>query len=165
MPSCSYLLRDQPSHGPPRQASRLSLDFAEMAVNAKSGGKGIRVEEITPQDIKHAYSLLTGATYSEALWDTDFEFVSRWIEQAKLQQEHLGKKASRAVTNLLRKFRKSVEVAVSRANDSLKEAALPPRFLIENLDIKRRGKGARALYTIAVPPDHINLPQPTRGRL
>ena len=63
-------------------------------------------------------------------------------------------------TESLKKFRKAITVAVSRANDELELALFPKQFLIQNLNKdKPRGKNSPgATYTIDLQRDSIHLP-------
>jgi CRISPR-associated protein (TIGR02584 family) len=118
--------------------------IAERRKNAGDGDEGLMVTDIKPDDLKRIYYMLTGERYESSLRGTDFGFLTDWIEQTE----------SRRGRDLV-DFKEAVERAVSRANKSLRANGLPGKFLVVNVNRRRRRQAAR--YALQLPPEAIHL--------
>lgn len=119
--------------------------MAENCKNSRNGDGGLRVADISADDLKRVYHLLTGEMYISSMRGTDFGFLTDWIEQTES-----GNKLDHV------EFKRAIERAVSRANRSLRESGLPERFWIVNVNREKKRQAAR--YALRLPPGAIQLP-------
>ncbi|MBV8857233.1 MAG: TIGR02584 family CRISPR-associated protein [Acidobacteria bacterium] len=131
------------------------LIYALLAERCKrgAGGAGLRVKEITAEDLKRTYQLLTGNAYGALVEGTHFGFLPVWVKEI----EERGKvKSQRKAEDDFDNLKSSVEQAVNRANKSLTRAGFPERFMIANVNRDKRRQPAR--YALRLPPEAIQLP-------